>query len=271
MLVKGIAMLHLSDRVLENCFDRVVDGRLFGHEVKATPRPGGSGKAPLFHARVRHAPPGPVDARHRPLVGGGWLPDGLEPPCANSTGHDPDPAMVPAIDSGDGKNCRSPGRTPARPGLSRRRAKVPGLLICLAALAAPQYAMSHAALIEAEPAQAIRLHAFYDSGAPMSGAQVMIYAPDDPASPWGQGVTDGDGRYQFIPDATEGRWSVQIRQAGHGTMAHVQLDGDAPATITTSGAESWMQRAAMLLLAAWGALGTALFALSRKGRHDASA
>lgn len=240
--------------------------------------PGGPGKAPLFPARVRHTPPrplhpapGPVGAIRRPLAGGGWLPGGLKPPCANPTGHRAASAMVPAIGGGDGVNCRRPGRTPAQPELSPGRAKVPGLLLCLAALASPQYALSHAALIEAEPAQAIRLHAFYDSGAPMSGAQVMIYAPDDPASPWGQGVTDGDGRYQFIPDAAEGRWSVQVRQAGHGTMAHVQLGGDAPATITTSGAENWVQRAVMLLLVAWGALGTALFALSRKGRHDASA
>lgn len=140
-----------------------------------------------------------------------------------------------------------------------------------AGLLAPLVAFSHSALIEAETAQAIRLHAFYDTGTPMAHAQVIVYAPDDPASPWGQGVTDRDGRFEFIPDTTAGRWAVQVRQSGHGAMAHVQMSGDAPVIITATGAQSWLQRIVMVALVAWGALGTALFMLRRKGRSDASA
>lgn len=150
--------------------------------------------------------------------------------------------------------------------------RLAGVALWVAALFAPQIALSHAALIEAGTTTAIRLHAVYDTGTPMAHAQVIIYAPDDPATPWGQGVTDSYGRYEFIPDTTAGRWSVQVRQAGHGTMAHVQISGgDARVVTVAAGPDHWLQRAAMVALVAWGAFGTALFALHRKGRNDASA
>lgn len=151
------------------------------------------------------------------------------------------------------------------------RSRLVGALLLTVALGAPQHAMPHGALIEAQTAQAIRLHAVYDTGAPMAHAQVIIYAPDDPASPWGQGVTDRDGRFEFIPDATAGRWAVQVRQSGHGAMAHVQMNGDAPVIVTATGAQSWLQRMVMVALVGWGALGTVLFVLRNKGRPDASA
>ncbi len=146
------------------------------------------------------------------------------------------------------------------------------LLLCLAlVVSAPQMALAHAAIMEAEVAQAIRLHAFYETGEPMSQAQVIIYAPDDPAQVWGQGIADMDGRYEFIPDAIAGRWSVQVRQAGHGVMAHLEIGANAPVITVSSTPDTWAQRALMVALVAWGALGTALYARSRKGKPDASA
>ncbi|MCH8467647.1 MAG: carboxypeptidase-like regulatory domain-containing protein [Roseinatronobacter sp.] len=152
-----------------------------------------------------------------------------------------------------------------------RHSRLMGIILFMAGLVAGQSVCAHAALIVAETAQAIRLHAQYDTGAPMSHAQVIIYAPDNPASPWGQGVTDRAGRFEFIPDATEGRWSLQVRQAGHGVMAHVQIGGVAPVVITATGAHEWLQRLVMVALVAWGGLGTALFVLRNRGRRDASA
>lgn len=140
-----------------------------------------------------------------------------------------------------------------------------------AGLCAPLSAFSHAALIEAETAQAIRLHAFYDTGAPMSHAQVIIYAPENPATPWGQGVTDREGRLEFVLGPEAGRWSFQVRQSGHGAMVHVELGDDAPVVSATSGAQSWGQRVLMVALVAWGAFGTAAFAYSRRGGRNASA
>ena len=152
-----------------------------------------------------------------------------------------------------------------------QRSRLAGIAFGIAVCVSPLSALSHAALIEAETAQAIRLHALYDTGAPMSHAQVIIYAPDDPGNPWGRGVTDRDGRFEFIPDATAGRWSVQVRQSGHGAMAHVTMGSDAPVTVTAASAQSWLQRGVMVALVAWGALGTVLFALRKKGPPDASA
>lgn len=147
-----------------------------------------------------------------------------------------------------------------------------GVALCVAAgICAPQAAFSHAALMTAESAQAIRLQAQYDTGAPMAQAQVIIYAPDAPSDVWGRGITDRDGRFDFIPDDIAGRWSVQVRQAGHGVMAHVDISAGAPVIIATSPQDTWLQRAVMIALVAWGALGTALFALRNKGRPDASA
>ncbi|SDW46592.1 carboxypeptidase-like regulatory domain-containing protein [Roseicitreum antarcticum] len=82
--------------------------------------------------------------------------------------------------------------------------------------------MPHAAHIEAEVVPTIHLQARYDTGGPMAGAQVIIYAPDAPGDVWARGQTDDAGRFQFIPDALPGRWSVQVRQAGHGAMVYIE-------------------------------------------------
>lgn len=151
--------------------------------------------------------------------------------------------------------------------------RIPALWLAVATVAAPGVAHSHAALLEAETARAIRLHATYDTGAPMAEAQVLIYAPDDPAKPWGRGLTDAEGRFHFLPDGREGRWSVMVRQAGHGVMAHVEMGAGEPLVLTTAGATAttWGQRLLMIALVAWGALGTALFLWrGRRGRMNAS-
>jgi nickel transport protein len=146
-----------------------------------------------------------------------------------------------------------------------------GVLGACAGLGVSQ-ARAHAAVIEAELAQAIRLTALYDTGMPMAHAQVSIYAPDAAATPWGQGVTDRAGQFEFIPDALPGVWAVQVRQAGHGATARIEIGAQAgPVIIAAAGAEGWAQRALMVALVGWGALGTGLFALRGKGRKNASA
>lgn len=151
------------------------------------------------------------------------------------------------------------------------RACLAGLAVCVAGTLAPFPALSHAAIVEAESAQAVRLHAYYDGGQPMAHAQVIIHAPGDSSVPWGQGVTDRDGRLEFVLGPEEGRWSFHVRQSGHGAMVHVTLGADSPVIEATGPGQSWGQRALMVALVAWGALGTALFARSRKGARDASA
>lgn len=152
-----------------------------------------------------------------------------------------------------------------------RRASLAGIVLGAASLIAPFAVMAHASLVDAEAVTAIRIHATYDTGMPMAEAPVIIYAPDDPARPWKQGLTDPEGRFEFIPAPLTGRWSVQVRQAGHGAMAHLDIGTNVETNVTHVQTQDWLQRVLMVLLVAWGGLGTALFALSRKGRPDASA
>ena len=144
---------------------------------------------------------------------------------------------------------------------------------------APLPALGHAALVEAEPTPAVRLQAAYDTGEPMAEAQVIIYAPDNPARAWSRGATDAEGRYLFAPDsAIPGRWTVQVRQAGHGAVTYVEIGASAEAdaaevgtpriAVTATGSETTpLQRVVMIVLVAWGALGTALFFRRRRGEH----
>lgn len=78
----------------------------------------------------------------------------------------------------------------------------------------------------------IEVHAAYDSGEPMSEAQVVIFSPDDPATPWKTGQADKDGYYVFEPDLSmPGMWAVQMRLAGHGDMLHIEVTGDEASTL----------------------------------------
>lgn len=149
--------------------------------------------------------------------------------------------------------------------------------LALAALVAlaPQPSFGHAALLDAETTTAIRLQARYDTGEPMAGAQVIVFAPDNPTEAWRRGATDAEGRYLFAPDIDmPGRWTVQVRQAGHGAVAHVDVGGAAAdagppsvvATTAQSGEHGLLRQAVMSALVAWGALGTALY--FRRGRRD---
>ncbi|MFO7576139.1 MAG: hypothetical protein R6W66_00265, partial [Pelovirga sp.] len=73
---------------------------------------------------------------------------------------------------------------------------------------------AHGARLEYQRATAITLVARYDTGMPMAGAQLTVYAPDRPTVPWLTGTCDADGRFSFVPDPQlVGNWSVQARLA----------------------------------------------------------
>jgi nickel transport protein len=105
---------------------------------------------------------------------------------------------------------------------------------------------------------AVQIQATFDTGEPMAGGQVTVYAPDDPSTPWLTGVCDEEGRFVFAPDPGKpGTWDVQVRQAGHGDMVHIEID---EGTATSSG--GGLSTSQILLMAAsvaWGCIGTALF------------
>lgn len=136
---------------------------------------------------------------------------------------------------------------------------VPVLLLCMVGAT-----LAHGAKIEYTVVTGVEIQAAYDTGDPMAGGQVVVYAPDDPSSPWLTGVCDGEGRFAFAPDPDKpGTWDVQVRQAGHGDIVHIDIGAGA----ATSGG-SGLTVPQILLMAgcvAWGCIGTALFYSRRRG------
>lgn len=124
-------------------------------------------------------------------------------------------------------------------------------------------ASAHGATVDYQTVQAISINAVYDGGQPMADAQVTVYAPNDPSTPWSTGTTDEQGRFTFTPDADQpGNWEVKVRQAGHGDIVTIPV-GE---TVAEAGSDSYtpVQKALLGAAGAWGFLGTALFFARKK-------
>ena len=124
-------------------------------------------------------------------------------------------------------------------------------------------ASAHGAKIEYTINMAVEIRATYDTGEPMDGGQVMVYAPDNPSIPWLEGVCDEEGRFVFTPDPSKpGTWDVQVRQAGHGDMVHIPIGED----MAVSGGTGYtsLQIVLMGVCVVWGFVGTALFFSRRR-------
>lgn len=79
----------------------------------------------------------------------------------------------------------------------------------------------------------IEVTAIHDTGEPMTGARVTVFSPASPSEPWMTGISDGAGRFRFVPDtALPGHWAVQIRREGHGGFITIPVaeraDGEPP-------------------------------------------
>ncbi|MBD2056464.1 carboxypeptidase regulatory-like domain-containing protein [Oculatella sp. FACHB-28] len=144
-------------------------------------------------------------------------------------------------------------------------------------------AIAHGVGITYQATEAIELQANYDSGEPMAEAQVSVYSPADPSTPWLTGTADETGRFVFAPDPSiPGTWEVQVRQAGHGEILNISVGGEAGVLGANAGASeaddesnsqiasgigdnlSIPQKGLMAVSVIWGFVGTALFFLARK-------
>jgi len=141
---------------------------------------------------------------------------------------------------------------------------IAGFIVTVALLMAlPLPAYAHGAKIEYTIGMTVEIVATYDSGEPMAEAQVTVYAPDDPSTPWMTGVCDDEGRFSFTPDTTiTGTWDVQVRQAGHGDIVHIPIGADS--TSDGSGGYTPLQIALMAVCVIWGSIGTALYFSRRR-------
>ena len=131
-------------------------------------------------------------------------------------------------------------------------------------LVAIDQANAHGALIEYKTTKAIEIQSRYDTGEPLANAQVTIYAPDNPNTPWQTGMTDEKGKFVFTPDTNiAGYWEVKVRQAGHGGLVSIPVETTTAMTNTQSSQNSlhlnFWQRGLMIGAVIWGGIGTALF------------
>ena len=139
------------------------------------------------------------------------------------------------------------------------------LLSVLAVLFSASTASAHGAKIEYTIATSIEIVAKYDSGEPMAEAQVSIYAPDDPSTPWLTGTCDEEGHFSFTPDLSiPGTWDIQVRQAGHGDMIHIEIGEGMVSGGSSSGDYSTGQIIVMSVCVIFGLAGTALYFRKRK-------
>lgn len=148
--------------------------------------------------------------------------------------------------------------------LTLKRQGTPGYwisgLLFSSLLAIPSAAQAHGAHIQSRNTAAIEIQAHYDSGQPMAEAQVQVFAPTDLQNPHLRGLTDGEGRFLFVPDQP-GEWEISVRQAGHGDIAvvPVTLEGTLTPDYSNSGELTPLQRGVVAAAVIWGFVGTALF------------
>lgn len=130
--------------------------------------------------------------------------------------------------------------------------------------------LAHGANIDYKITQAVQIKAVYDSGQPMTNAQVVVYAPDNPSQPWLKGTTDEHGYFTFSPDFRQkGNWDVKVRQAGHGDIISIPLMSDSNTSLdlkSSNSAYTPFQKAIMAITGVWGFVGTSLF-FSRNKAH----
>ena len=128
----------------------------------------------------------------------------------------------------------------------------------------PGKALAHGVNIEYTSHVEITIVARYDTGEPLAGAQVVVYAPDDAAAAWLTGTCDDEGRFSFTPDTSKpGIWDIQVRLAGHGGMVHIPV-GEGTATTGKIGGYSHLQLTLMVACVIWGSIGTALYFSPRR-------
>lgn len=124
----------------------------------------------------------------------------------------------------------------------------------------PLTAAAHGVEISSSAVSGVEITALYDSGQPMSGAQVSIFTPDDPLEPWLTGLCDEQGKFFFVPDYSRpGLWEVMVRQAGHGDLIRIEVTGSEEIIAGREGGLTTLQKVIISLTVLWGAVGTALY------------
>ncbi len=111
------------------------------------------------------------------------------------------------------------------------------------------------------------IEARYDSGDPISHADVIIYSPENGYELFQVGVTDRNGRFLFFPDA-DGKWKVVVNDGtGHGGTKYVIINGSS--IVQDEAIEKPVGRRIKILsgiMVIFGLTGVLFFALARRDR-----
>jgi nickel transport protein len=138
------------------------------------------------------------------------------------------------------------------------------MALALAAIAAAPLT-AHDMTLRFEPREpAVLLYVSYDGVEPAVGADVEIFSPESPKSPFQLGSTDRRGVFSFVPDV-KGAWRA-VADDGFGHRAEVVIGVDwnaAPQDAAARGGQDWRNIAAGLGLIA-GLTGFSLWFQARK-------
>lgn len=118
-------------------------------------------------------------------------------------------------------------------------------------------AWAHGTTATVEHTVTVRVN--YETGQPLADAQVSVYSPAAPDTPWTTGMTNASGAFEFTPTPAEpGNWEVIVRKAGHGEVVTIPIGTDSGA-MASGGTLSSVQKLLIGAAVVWGCLGTALF------------
>ncbi|MBB5022518.1 carboxypeptidase regulatory-like domain-containing protein [Desulfurispira natronophila] len=125
----------------------------------------------------------------------------------------------------------------------------------------------HGVVVHTEVQQAIQVEGVYDDGTPMAEAQVLVFSPGNPRTPWKTTTTDEQGKVSIVTDPEVlGRWSIQLRQAGHGATVYLDMEGDTVEVISRT-ESGWLKTTLIFALVLWSALATAGYFKRGRARH----
>ncbi len=94
------------------------------------------------------------------------------------------------------------------------------LVLCLALIGFPTQAWAHQVETFFTLGDQLEFQSMFSTGEPFAGAEVTIYAPNDPNQPWLATSTDSQGRFTFVPDESiPGDWEIAIEDSD-GDQSH---------------------------------------------------
>ena len=138
--------------------------------------------------------------------------------------------------------------------------KLPTLILLLAVAASAHDLTLR--IQQAEPA--VIVHALYAGSEPVTDADVSIFSPANPDSPFQTGLTDIRGAFAFVPAET-GYWRVILDDGyGHRAERTIAVDWQAAPSQAASGERSTFDKAILGVSIIFGWTGVLLWMQTRR-------